>query len=496
MKKILIYLMLTLSFVACTEGFEDDLVDPKNPTQVPAPMLFANAQRSLVDQIVTPNVNSGIFRLISQHWANTTYPEESRYDLVSRNIPQNFWFTLYRDVLMDFREASTIIQADQVLNATQKANQLAITEVMEVYTWSVLVNTFGDVPYFEALDPNNIYPKYDDAATVYNDLFRRLDAAIVTLNADAAAGAGSFGASDLIYGGNIPKWSKFANSLKVRLGMTLADVDPERARTAVTEALPNVFTSAADNAVFKYTATTPNVNPVWTNLVQSGRNDFVPANTLVDRMNQLNDPRRKAYFTELVDASNVNRGYVGGIYGSSNTYVNYSHVNPNITKPDAPALLLSYDEVKFYLAEAAARGFIAESPTDHFRQAITASMQFWGVSEAEITAYFAQPEIVADMAALAAVNSGGMLTERQRQAIGVQKWIALYERSFEAWTEYRRLDYPQLQAPTAFNAYYNVVPVRYPYPPTERTLNNESVTAASSAIGGDEATTRIFWDVR
>ena len=480
--------MIALSFVACTKDFEDDLIDPKNPTSVPAAMLFANAQRNMVDQITTPNVNSGIFRLLSQQWANTTYPEESRYDLVTRNIPQNFWFTMYRDVLMDFREASKIIAADKTLNTTVKENQLAVTEVMEVYAWSVLVNTFGDIPYTEALNPEIIYPKYDDDRAIYNDLFTRLDAAIAKLSNPTNAAAGSFGSSDLIYGGNVGRWVKFANSLKLKLGMTVADVDAQRAAKAVSEAAPNVFASAADNAVFKYTATTPNVNPVWTNLVQSGRNDFVPANTLVDVMNNLNDPRRAAYFTLH------NGAYVGGIYGNNNTYANFSKVNPAITAPDVPALLLSYDEVQFYLAEAAARGYITGVPADHFRMAITASMKYWGMTDAQIADYFTQPEVAADLAALA--TSTGTLTERQRQAIGVQKWIALYNRGFEAWTEFRRLDYPQLKAPVDYRALFNIVPVRYPYPPTEKTLNNANVTAAGTAIGGDAATTRIFWDVR
>jgi hypothetical protein len=491
MKKIFAFLMLALAFVGCTKDFEDDLIDKKNPVAVPAPMLFANAQRNLVDQITTPNVNSGIFRLISQHWANTTYPEESRYDLVSRNIPQNFWFTMYRDVLMDFREASKVIQADQALDATIKANQLALIEVMEVYSWSILVNTFGDIPYSEAFNPDIIYPKYDDDAAIYADLFARLDAAIATLS-NENAGNTSFGGSDLIYGGNIARWLKFANSLKLKLGMTVADVDPQRAATAVSQAVDaGVFTSSADNAVFRYLPAPPNVNPVWSNLVQSGRNDFVPANTLVNKMNQLNDPRRSAYFTLHEGA------YVGGIYGNNNTWANFSKVNPAITAPDAPAIIMSYSEVEFFLAEAAARGFITGVPADHFKNAITASMQQWGVEAGQITAYLAQPELVADIAALATPGSGGTLTERQRQALGVQKWISLYERAFDAWTEFRRLDYPQLQAPDAqYRPVYNVVPVRYPYPATERTLNNANFAAAASAIGGDEATTRIFWDVR
>lgn len=486
MKKLFIFFILAFSVAACTDDFEEDLVDPKSPVEVPAAALFANAQRELVDNITTPNVNSGIFRLLSQQWANTTYPEESRYDLVNRNIPQNFWFYMYRDVLMNFREAKNTIAAEEnVADAAQQANQLAMIEIMEVYTWSILVNTYGDIPYTEALDPENIYPKYDDDAAIYADLFTRLDAALNTLSTDDAAGAGSgaFESSDLIYGGDVESWVMFGNSLKLRLGMTVADADEATARKVVQEASENVFTSLADNAALQYTTTTPNVNPVWENLVQSGRDDFVPANTLVDVMNNLDDPRRSEYFTPYTDGT-----FKGGIYGANNPYTIYSHVNPAITAPDREALLLSYDEVEFYLAEAAARGFSVEgTAAEHYNRAITASMEYWGVPQSEITAYLAQPEV--------AWNSGADF----RQQIGVQKWIALYNRGFEAWTEFRRLDYPQLKAPAAqYNPEYNMVPVRYPYPPTERTLNKANVEAAGSALGGsgDVATTKIFWDVR
>lgn len=480
MKKLFIFFILAFSVAACTDDFEEDLIDPRNPTEVPAAPLFSNAQRNLVDQITTPNVNSGIFRLLSQQWANTTYPEESRYDLVNRNIPQNFWFTLYRDVLMDLREANRVITADEsYTDETLRANQLAMIEIMEVYTWQILVDTYGDIPYTEALNPDNIQPVYDNAEDIYADLFTRLDAALSTLSADGAAstGAGALGGADLIYGGNIQNWAKFGNSLKLKMGMTVIEADAFQAtaRTAVEEAADNVFTSPADNADFQYTTTTPNVNPVWTNLVQSGRNDFVPANTLVDVMNELDDPRRSEYFTEYEPGV-----YRGGIYGAGNPYQNYSHVNPAITAPNFEALLLSYYEVEFYLAEAAARGLdVSGSAEQHYNNAIRASMEYWGVSEAEANAYLAQPEVAWNAA-------------NWRQLIGVQKWIALYNRGFEAWTEVRRLDYPQLESPVEYGAEFDIVPVRYPYPPTERTLNAPNVPG----VAGNEATDRLFWDVQ
>lgn len=79
-----------------------------------------------------------------------------------------------------------------------------------------------------------------------------------------------------------------------------------------------------------------------------------------------------------------------------------------------------------------------------------------------------------------------------KQKIGTQKWIALYNRGFEAWTEWRRLDYPVLTAPADA---LSDIPVRYTYPVQEQNLNTANYDDAVSAIGSDKVTTKIFWDV-
>ena len=98
------------------------------------------------------------------------------------------------------------------------------------------------------------------------------------------------------------------------MGLVIADSDPGKAQSVVESAAPNVFTSNADNAVFTYLPATPNVNPVWTNLVQSGRNDYVPSKTIVDLMNTLNHPRRPEFFTTIDGV------YKGGTVGIGNLF--------------------------------------------------------------------------------------------------------------------------------------------------------------------------------
>src|SRR5262245_29837678 len=106
MKRITIYIMILLLIgSSCRKNLTDLNIDPKNPANVPASSLFTNAQRSLARTLTSSNVNLNIFRLIVQYFQETTYLDESRYDLNTRNIPQNMWTALYRDVLKDFAEA-------------------------------------------------------------------------------------------------------------------------------------------------------------------------------------------------------------------------------------------------------------------------------------------------------------------------------------------------------------------------------------------------------
>src|SRR5690606_8606793 len=137
-----------------------------------------------------------------QHWTSTQYLDEPRYNMTSRTIPQNMFQTLYRDVLMDLNDAKRLIQENDLMDPDVKDNQLAQVEMVEVYAWSILLNTFGDVPYSQALNRDISLPAYDDAATVYNDILTRLDAALdrIQLTADG------FGNADVLYDSDMAMW--------------------------------------------------------------------------------------------------------------------------------------------------------------------------------------------------------------------------------------------------------------------------------------------------
>lgn len=430
------------------------------------------------------NVNNNIIRLINQYFTETVYTDESNYDLVTRTIPEQHWQFLYKDVLKDLdQSAKNITNTPLGLteNPLDKQNKLAIIEVLNVYTYAILVETFGNVPYSQAINLDYKTPKYDDGLTIYKDLIKRLNNAIAKLN----TGGKSFGDSDRIYGGDVPKWIKFANTLKLRMGITISDIPAESAlaQATVSSAAPFVFTSNLDNADLKYLTATPNTNPLYVDLVASGRSDFVPTSTIIDQMNSLNDPRRAKYFdNNMDDPSTPEIEYIGGENGASNSFAQKTHITPTIQAPDFPGTILDYAEAEFLLAEAAERSLYG-TPSDaeaHYNAAITASILDWGATEAEATAYLANPDVAYTTAA-----------GTWKQKIGIQSWIAFYNNSFEGWSFYRRLDFPVLVAPPDA---VSGIPMRYTYPIIEQSLNKASYTDASTAIGGDAVETKLFWD--
>jgi len=455
-----------------------DNMNPKMAAVVPASSVFTMAEVQLVEQVNSLDQNQNISRLLAQYNAQTTYYGESQWNFYDRSLPDEMWETLYRDVLLDFKEARRLIDLDLALTQAVKTNQKTIIDILEVYTYHVLVDVNGDVPYTEALDGrDDPTPLYDDAATIYEDLIARL-------TADAAAFDNSveaFGDADVIYHGDIDSWIRFANSIKLRLAMRLADVDPVLSQTAAEEAVSQgVYTDQAESAVLEYFGITPHVNSVYGNMIEAGRRDFVASNTIIDTMNAINDPRRPYYFTT------VDGEYIGGLYGYRNVYGQCSHFSPAMLEPDYPAILMDYVEVEFLLAEAAARGYDVggDSEETHYNAAVTESILAWGGTDAEALTYLAQDEIG---------YSTGSTAGDFRKKIGLQKWIALYNRGLEGWAEWRRFDTPVFNI--ARNKTIDDIPMRMPYPYNENNLNLANYTAASSAIGGDLVSTKLFWDI-
>lgn len=498
MKKILILLFVFISVTGCNkldylnENFKDASV-------VPGESLFNGATRALFNQMFTANVNNNNTMLFVQQFAETTYPQESQYDMVTRTIPANHMNVLYRNVLMNYKEAKRVLNATPLMEIPkeQRDNQIAIIEIMSVFAWSNIVETYGDMPYSQALNLKILNPKYDDGLTIYKDLIARLDTSIAKMN-PAYAGMGE--GYDNVFGGEVAgsaKWILFANTLKLRMGIMLSDIPAEAAlaSTTILAAAPNVFKdpitspSNGDKFACTFLSDSPNQNPLYTEVVGSGRSDFVLTSTFVDPMNTLNDPRRDGFLWTKIQHKNIAGldsvlNYYGGAQGSENSYGDFTHLNNTLLKPTRESVLMDYTEAEFLLAEAVERGFaVGGTAATHYNNAVTSSIKYWGGSDAAAVAYLAQP-------AVAYATAPGTW----RQKIGTQSWFAYYLRGFTAWTNWRRLDYPRLIASPTHVQNVIGIPERYIYAVSDQTLNGANYTAAAVAIGGDNAATRLFWD--
>ncbi|WBV61792.1 SusD/RagB family nutrient-binding outer membrane lipoprotein [Chryseobacterium camelliae] len=473
MKKIILGSLVAFSLLSCSnEDYAELNVDPKNPTEVPASFLFTNGVKSLFDQMGNTSVNRNIFRLVAQQWTECQYTEETNYDIRNRGIPDTHVTLMYTNVLYDLKKAKESLLSDETLLPAEKKNQEAMITLVEVYAWQQLVDLFGNMPYTEALQGNaNTTPKYDDALAIYKDLLNKTTAAYNNLNSSAAGFE-----NDFIYNNDISKWKKLAASLKFKLAMRLADADPALSKQEA-EAAYNLglMASNADNFTLQYEDNTVNANPLYADLVLSGRQDFVPADTFVNYLNGLSDPRRTVFFDDNKTP------YIGGVYGDFNTYTDFTHIGDVFFTRNLAGDLMDYSEISFLLADARERGYnVGSTAAVYYTNAVTASMQYWGISAADIATYLARPDV-----------NYATAPGTWKQKIAKQFWIAMYNRGFEAWTVWRMYDAPTLSLPAATG---NPVPNRFTYPVIEKNLNGANLAQAASAIGGDTQQTKLFWD--
>jgi hypothetical protein len=502
-KSFLILGVAALSLTtSCVSNLGDDYnVNPKLAASASASGFIANAERTLVRTVNSSSVNLNPLRFYMQYWAATDYPTESRYDLVTRNIPLNYWNAIYRDCITDLRAAKAAVPNDIAVPAANKNNTLAVAELLEIYAWANLVEVFGNVPYTQALDATNLQPKYDDQATIYADLITRLDAVIRKFDPSTDIGTGE---NDLIFPqtasgpSTTAQWIKFANAMKLRMALVLADVDPAKAKTLAESTVGKLPTSNADAVDLTFDRTVPNTNPLYEDLVYSNRIDFVGANTFVNPLKGLAgtaadvpvtgavDPRLDDYFNPATTPKVATDPYIGGNEGRTNNKETASRPGSKLEAQTLPGVLISYAQVELMLAEAVERGFaVGGTAASHYNAGVTASIQEWGGSTAEADAYLALPTI-------AYTTAPGTY----KQKIGYQYWVALYNQPTESWTQWRRLDSPQLPLASSPVNGITVIPRRFTYPSSESSLNNANYTTASSALGstGDNVATKLFWD--
>lgn len=486
-------LALTAAVGACNDLTEVN-VDPNNPTDVAAKYLMVDAMRETVSQSVSGAISYRNTAVWAQHNAEIQYPDEDRYIFRVASIDAQFR-GYYSGPLKNLQ---------MVMRKNESPNHVAISLTLQSYLYQILTDLWGDVPYSQALQIDAEQPisspAYDPQKDIYYGLFKDLEQAVATF----APGQPTFKSEDLIYGGDLAKWQKFANSLRLRLAMRLSEVDPGKAETEFNAALAaagGVFESNDDNAVMVYGTDPFSRHPFYDNWYAQGRDDYGISKTIVDIMvngdtvarNDFarHDPRL-AIFAEKTETDGVYRGHQNGLKDRRGLSLGQlSRISKRWQKTaDADAVLMSYAEVLFLQAEAAQRGWIAGDPTDLYNQAIQASMEYYGISETAFNAYMAaHPEW--------AFNAAGSTPLRQ---IGIQKWIALFTNGPEAYAEWRRTGYPELKPGADItSAAKGKILRRYPYSSLEQSLNTANQTAAAERQGMAnfaDMTVPVWWDAK
>lgn len=481
---------VSMGFMSCDKHFQEINTDPNEPSSTSTSFLLGNAQKTMMDYTWDEWFNGRRGNQLAQYWASNQYSNESRYELRT-GITNTYWGSFYARSLQDLQEVIRLNETapEDYIGFGATENQIAIAKTLQAWLYQNMTDCWGPIPFSEALDAaGTSFPKYDSQEEVYTGLLSLLNEAINSFDVSDNSVQG-----DLIYNGDVALWKKFANSLKMRVGIRMADAAPTMAATAISEAIASgVFTSNADNALFQYMNGAPNNNPLAEDFKE--RNDFAASNIMVDELNRLTDPRVGFYYSPTVNGGT----YVGEVYGLSETNAgltlndDISQRNPQVLAETAPGIYMDYAQVEFMLAEAAERGIGgAGAAATHYNNGITASMQYWDVnntlSATDISNYIAQPNV--DYATL-------MGTETWKQVIGRQKWIALYMQGLQGWTEYRRLDFGILQMPADGPLDGSGIPTRMKYPLDEQTLNGTEYANGVSALGGaDNQDTKLWWDV-
>lgn len=403
----------------------------------------------------------------------------------------------YNEQVKDMQDLINTLET----GAAGDQTMLGMARIWRVVIFHRLTDLYGDIPYFEAgkgfLEGID-FPKYDAQEVIYMDMLNELEQAV------AQIGAGGFGSADLVYAGDTEKWKRFGNSLMLRLGMRLSEVDPVAAQAWVSKAIAGgVMESNADDAFIQHTNGPEGINRNGIGEVLDATNGFGDgcprlSETMVSLLKETDDPRLMIF-----GLPSANTGEFAGLpNGLDETTIqdnptgtsvdDFSRINPTIVKVESPMMFMTYAETELLLAEAAIRGWGASDAAGHYAEGIKAAIRMWGAHYDE--------SLSVDEATLDAFAAANPLDEANAlEDIGEQYWLATFLNEYEAYSNWRRTGFPEL---TPVNYPGNVtngqIPLRLATSPGEGSLNpNFQEAATRQGLGSDfssHLTVPVWWD--
>jgi len=474
-----------LTFFGCTKGFIEANTNPNISEKALPQSLLAPAITKAVkfNLGITQTING---ELVQVHTDGTSVAfRVFRYQLADNlpTAPYNNWFLQvanFRDVYAQAGER-LIINTQETYNQTYQG----IALIMEAWLISLITDTFGDIPYFDAGKAKEqiFLPAFDEQSAIYADLFAKLEEANELLKGGYDLPA-ELSFSDPVYHGDALAWRKFGNSLYLRLLMRVSSVEGAGAssrinRIAVAESADYpLIVSPGESAVLRWTGSIPYDSPYDpSNTTDFYWTRFKLTEFFLDNLLEWNDPRIEKW------ATRVGGEYVGvpGGYPLGFEPGAASILHRTLQRETLTGNIMNHSEVQFILAEAAAKGYISASDVQFYQAGIASNMEMWGVEMPE--GYLEQPAVAFD---------AGASLEEKMEKIHLQKYYALLLTDLQQWFEIRRTGYPVLPV-GAGHENNGIMPSRLAYPTYLYNTNRENLDVAIGRQGPDDINTKVWW---
>jgi hypothetical protein len=457
-----IVLCSLLVSTSCMDSWTEMNINPNQPSVVPATTIFGSGMTVVAGQLFGERI--GIY--YTGTWSGQLAAIGAGDYEFRVDINNGQWDNLYR---------AMAYFVDARRNAVREGNPnlAAVSLIMKAYTAQQVSDMWGDIPYSEAFrleEEDILNPRFDTHKEVYNRILTELEEAQGMLDPSGPP----LGEGDFLYRGNLDKWRKFANSIRLRVAMRMSLVEPAEASQVLSQLLNNpatypVFENNEDNAYLWWPGiSTNNIEPWRARLgVPTNKMDQYRTNhDLIEPMSNLNDPRLPVYADPNLNG--FFNGYRMGIGQTGfplNTQQNVSHIGDRFGYDDRGfSPFMHAAQVWFIKAEAYERGLVAGGDAKTaYEKGVAISMEENGIEEGEILAYLESTEVAWDSGA-----------SSNLEKIRLQNWLSLYKQSVEAWAEVRRTDVPKLE--NVSNDYamsHNRPPFKMAYPANE-IANNEN----------------------
>lgn len=478
MKKIYILILTLPLLLGSCSKFLDVNQDPNNPTEVTPDLVLPVAQVYTASYYQSFRGVNHLGNMFMYNWSESYgfswYDEEFQY-LVTPTFYDGLFDDAYSNSLKQYADLDNL--------GDEYAYYKAISKIMKAYHFQILVDLYGDIPYSEALKRGeNASPKYDGAESIYSDLLVQLTDAIGMIK-NASEGTEEVG-NDVIFGGEMTEWIKFANTLKVRIltrgsnslkvAEELAKIDAEGSGYITSDVMVNPG----------YMETVGQRNPFWEafgwdvkgNVVMN--NDATCATDYIISYLQGTNDNRIDFIYEKPDAGHkgVEQSHT---LDKDDSAPFVSNIGPGILQAaEMGAVILSLSESYFNQSELALANPSLGSSEALYESAIEASFMYLGLDVADAQTYYAQ-----------GINNVNYAASTNKlEAIITQKWVALNGISGEqTWFDYSRTGFP-LNLPISPIAPHDDRPVRLAYPSSEITSNGGNLPKQP-----DVFKTKIFW---